>query len=102
MSEANESEMVMMAVNQDVCIGSGQCEMLEEETFLVDDDTVIAGVIGTAMLPMDRAQKVIDTCPTQAISIAVVDSSRPAAEELRSRVDEPLGEGSRPAAEEEE
>lgn len=76
MSEPAKTELVTMTVNQDVCIGSGQCEMLEEETFLVDDDTVIAGVIGSAMLPLDRAQKVIDTCPTQAISIAVADAAK--------------------------
>ena len=50
-----------------------------EETFLVDDDTVIAGVIGTGMLPADRAKKVIDTCPTKAISI--VEGGGSAAEE---------------------
>ena len=33
----SEVEMVKMAVNQDVCIGAGQCEMLAEDTFLVDD-----------------------------------------------------------------
>ncbi len=69
-----EVELVKMVVNQDVCIGAGQCEMLEEETFLVDDDTVVAGVIGTGLLPMDRAQKVIGACPTQAISISAGDS----------------------------
>lgn len=63
------NELVKMQVNEDTCIGSGQCEMLEEETFYVDEDTVIANVIGTGMLPRDRAKKVIDTCPTRAISI---------------------------------
>ena len=66
-------ELVRLQVNEDTCIGSGQCEMLEEETFLVDDDTVIAGVIGTGMLPADRAKKVIDTCPTKAISIVAAE-----------------------------
>lgn len=68
MSES-EVELVKMAVNQEVCIGAGQCEVLEEETFYIDDDTVIAGVIGTGLLPADRAEKVIAACPTQAISI---------------------------------
>ena len=72
-------DLVRLQVNEDTCIGSGQCEMLEEETFFVDDDTVIAGVIGTGMLPADRAKKVIDTCPTKAISIVEDDGS--AAEE---------------------
>ena len=70
-----EAELVRLQVNENTCIGSGQCEMLEEETFLVDDDTVIAGIIGTGMLPADRAKKVIDTCPTKAISIVAGDAS---------------------------
>lgn len=65
--------MVAMVVDQDVCIGAGQCEMFEDEIFLVDDDTVIAGVIGSGRLPMDRAERVINACPSGAISIANVD-----------------------------
>lgn len=60
---------VALSVHQDKCIGAGQCEMLEEETFLIDDDTVIAGVIGTGTLPVDRAQIVVERCPSQAIYI---------------------------------
>ncbi len=69
-ADTSTDGMVKLALNQEVCIGSGQCEMLEEETFLIDDETVIAGVIGTGMLPPDRAEHVINTCPTGAISIA--------------------------------
>lgn len=78
MSES-EVELVQMVVDQEICIGAGQCEMLEEETFYVDDDTVIAGVIGTGLLPAGRAEKVIGACPTQAISIAS-PSAEPAAQ----------------------
>jgi len=75
--ESNETaELVGVQVNEETCIGAGQCEMLEEETFYVDDDTVIAGVIGTGMLPRDRAMKVVGTCPSRAISIV-----EPAAQE---------------------
>ncbi len=62
-------ELVTVAVNAEVCIGAGQCEMLEEETFLVNEDTVIASVVGTGALPRDRAERVVDTCPSGAISI---------------------------------
>lgn len=55
--------------------------MLEEDTFFVDDDTVIAGVIGTGMLPADRAKRVIDTCPTKAISAITSRDSRPRSED---------------------
>ena len=33
--------MVQLAIDADVCIGSGQCEMIEPETFIVDDETVV-------------------------------------------------------------
>ncbi len=72
MSSDDLVEMVGVAVNSDVCIGAGQCEMLEEQTFYVDEDTVIAGVIGTGMLPRDRALRVAETCPSGAISIVDV------------------------------
>lgn len=65
--------LVKMAVDEDKCIGSGQCEMLAEDTFLVDDDTVIAGVIGDGMLDPELAKACVDTCPTRAISIVSVD-----------------------------
>ena len=58
-----------MAVNQEVCIGSGQCEMLAEDTFYVDEDTVIAGVIGTGLLPAELAHKLVDTCPSGPLAL---------------------------------
>lgn len=51
--------------------------MLEPETFLVDDDTAIASVIGTGMLPPDRAAQVVERCPASAISIATASPSDP-------------------------
>ena len=35
-----------LVVDAEKCIGSGMCEMLEEATFLIDEDTNIAGVVG--------------------------------------------------------
>lgn len=80
MSES-ETNLVKMVVNQETCIGAGQCEMLEEETFLLDDDTVIAGVIGTGLLSSDRAQVLVDTCPSQAISFVDPSAAHAADEE---------------------
>ena len=60
---------VRLTVDEAVCIGAGQCEMLESETFLLDDDTAISAVVGTGELPRDRAEKVIDRCPSGAIAI---------------------------------
>ena len=64
-----EPDLVQLSVDRDVCIGSGSCEMLEEQTFLLDDDTNIAGVVGDGRLPVDRARIVIDRCPSSAIKI---------------------------------
>jgi len=74
------TELVTVTVNAEVCIGSGQCEMLEEETFYVNEDTVIAEITGDGQLPLDRAQRCVDTCPSQAIAIVAEDSA-PAGEE---------------------
>jgi ferredoxin len=62
--------LVKLAVDADKCIGSGMCEMLEEETFLIDEDTNIAEVTGEGSLTAERAAVVIDRCPASAISIA--------------------------------
>lgn len=69
MSDGSSDDLVTVRVNDEVCIGAGQCEMFEEDTFYVDDDTVIATVIGTGTLPRDRAEKVVQMCPSSAISI---------------------------------
>ncbi len=65
------AEMLRVVVDNDSCIGAGQCEMLEAETFLIDDDTMISSVIGTGMLPRERALQVVERCPGRAISIAL-------------------------------
>ena len=67
--ETGVAGLVQVAVDADVCIGGGQCEMLEEATFLIDDDTMIASVVGDGMLPRDRAEVLVDRCPGRAISI---------------------------------
>ncbi|MFW2383299.1 MAG: ferredoxin [Acidimicrobiales bacterium] len=66
---------VAVAVDSDVCIGAGQCEMMEEETFLLDDVTSISAVIGTGRLPPDRAEAIVNTCPSGAISIVTEEES---------------------------
>ena len=67
--DADDAALVRVQVDAEACLGSGTCEMLEEQTFLVDDDTSIASVIGTGLLPPERAEKAIEKCPAQAISI---------------------------------
>lgn len=62
-------DVVRVAVDPEVCIGGGQCEMLEEDTFLLDEDTMVSAVVGPGLLPRVRAELVVDRCPGKAISI---------------------------------
>ena len=64
-----DSDLVRVVIDDAVCIGGGMCEMYEEATFLLDDETVIASVQGDGLLPRERAQHVVDKCPGRAISI---------------------------------
>lgn len=62
-------DMVRVAVDQELCIGGGICEMLEPEVFELDDDIVISSVFSDGLLPRDRAEVVVDRCPGRAISL---------------------------------
>ena len=66
---AGGDDLVRVAVDQELCIGGGICEMLEPEVFELDDDIVISSVISDGLLPRDRADVVVDRCPGRAISI---------------------------------
>ncbi|MYH44571.1 MAG: ferredoxin [Acidimicrobiaceae bacterium] len=69
------TELVRVAVDAERCIGGGQCEMLESEVFLVDDDEAISSVVGSGALPRPRADVVVHRCPGAAVSI--VEPQRP-------------------------
>lgn len=60
---------VQVAVDEQKCIGSGMCEMLEEAVFEINEDTNIAVTLAPGTLPADRAAIVIDRCPSSAISV---------------------------------
>ncbi|MDE0614013.1 MAG: ferredoxin [bacterium] len=66
---AGGDDLVRVAVDRELCIGGGICEMLEPEVFELDDDIVISSVISDGLLPRDRADVVADRCPGRAISI---------------------------------
>ena len=57
-----------VAVDEERCIGGGQCEMLEPEVFLLDDEA-ISSVISPGVLARRRAELVVHRCPGAAISI---------------------------------
>ena len=63
------TDLVRVAVDEERCIGGGQCEMLEPEVVLLDEDEVISSVIGSGALPRQRADVVVHRCPGAAISI---------------------------------
>lgn len=60
---------VRLAVDGTRCVCVGQCELLEPEVFRVDDDEGIAVVVGGGRLPVERAQRVVESCPSGAISV---------------------------------
>lgn len=60
---------VLVTIDADVCVGIGQCELLEPDVFALDDDLGYSVVIGTGRLPSDRATVVVDKCPSNAIRI---------------------------------
>ena len=65
---------VAVRIDADVCVGIGQCELLEPEVFALDDEEGYSAVIGTGRLPLARAQMVVEKCPSNAISICEDDS----------------------------
>ena len=59
---------VTLTVDTTICVGIGQCEVLEPDVFFINDDA-ISTVVDGATLPADRAAIVIERCPSGAISI---------------------------------
>ena len=68
-SGSGSGGLVLVAVDDERCIGAGQCEMLEPDVFVVDDDSAVSSVIGAGALARERADVVVHRCPGAAISI---------------------------------
>ena len=64
-----QGDLVTVELDHEVCVGVGQCELLESSVFRLDDDEGISTVIGDGQLPRRRAEIVVDKCPSSAISI---------------------------------
>lgn len=64
----SNDDLVLMVVDQDACIGGGQCELLEPQVFVVGEDEPISSVIGDRTLPRGRSEVVIERCPGMAVS----------------------------------
>lgn len=65
----SDQEPVVLAVDSELCIGIGQCELLEPDVFHIGDDSGVAEVQGDGRLPHSQAVVVIERCPSGAISI---------------------------------
>ncbi len=68
MSESDATPNVGLKVDAEVCMGIGQCEMLEPEVFELDD-LGIAQVHAGSVVSHARALELIDRCPSGAITI---------------------------------
>ncbi len=64
--DGGEPAMVELYIDTDVCVGMGMCEVIEPTVFEINDDA-ISEVIGSALFPADRAEKVMFECPSGAI-----------------------------------
>jgi ferredoxin len=62
-----------MAVDGEACIGGGQCELLADGVFLVDDETAVATVLEPGLIERSLALEIVDRCPSGAVSFTEVD-----------------------------
>jgi ferredoxin len=62
------SDDVVIAIDEDRCVGIGVCVDTEPDAVILDDDAISRPVEGV-QLPRERAQRLCDLCPSGAISI---------------------------------
>jgi ferredoxin len=60
---------VCVFVDAKLCIGAGQCELLEPGVFYLSDDDAMARVRKDTRLSRSNAETVIVQCPSGAIRI---------------------------------
>ena len=63
------TDQMRLRVDAGLCIGVGQCELLEPKIFRVDDDTGTSTIVSAPILPSQRAEALVDQCPSGAIQI---------------------------------
>ena len=63
------TDQMRLRVDAGLCIGVGQCELLEPKIFRVDDDTGTSTIVSAPILPSQRAEALVDQCPSGAIKI---------------------------------
>ena len=67
---ASDAGRAVVMLNTELCIGVGNCELLQPDHFRVDDDTAVARLIGDAVLARADAETVVDRCPSGALTLA--------------------------------
>ena len=65
---AGPAGSVTVRIDDEVCIGGGQCELLAPDVFTVGDDGV-GRVLPPGRLARAEAEGIVDRCPSGAISI---------------------------------
>jgi ferredoxin len=60
---------VFIAIDQDICVGVGKCEELEPNAVDLGNNAVSTPLPGIA-LTLERAERLVKSCPSGAISIA--------------------------------
>lgn len=61
---------VTVALNVELCVGVGNCELLQPDHFTVDEETGMAELTGDGAMTSAEAEQLIDRCPSGALSIA--------------------------------
>lgn len=67
-STSRDSDLVRVLVDDELCVGVGNCAATEPDAFVLGDDGV-SSAVPDVLLPRERAQLVCGECPTGAISI---------------------------------
>ncbi len=62
-------ERVTVKLNVELCIGVGNCELLQPDHFTIEEDTGIAELTGDGVMALGSAEEVVDRCPSGALSI---------------------------------
>ena len=64
-----DQNRVRVIVDADICIGAGQCELVQPRVFYLSDDDGLARVRENSTLSQQDADSIIDQCPSGAIRI---------------------------------
>ena len=64
----DSSRALVVAIDRDLCMGSGMCVMYAGNTFAVDEQTK-AVIVDAAGDPEEQILNAVEACPTGALSV---------------------------------